>query len=260
MQGAGWRRAQRRHGSVRRSAWCCSLRPSSASRTTIGPRCTECGEEPRVHARGVTWEPRFYVALGPKPGEPGQPKYPPQPQLPAANVGTAYCYTGMQYRPARGLWLGPSASGPSAWAGAEVFSWGHSSQSIWANVRHPTAAGYLQRDVRAGLASEPGRFTVDGAVLRWTCAAGTERVEVSYFPCRSPGPYGSRRSAAPRRSGSRMARKKRPIRPKASAVALVSLALLAVGVSAPTPPSSTTRDNERPPEARIDSPTVRPAR
>lgn len=127
----------------------------------------------------------FFMAAMPRPWEPAS-QYPAPAYFPSANVGTGYCYTGMAYRPAPGLW-GERTPQVRARGAGVVESWGRDTQSLWAVVRFDSPGRAIFNTTYApGWATDTGTLTIDRGRVAVDLPAGRQRVRVAYAPALFP--------------------------------------------------------------------------
>jgi hypothetical protein len=132
--------------------------------------------------------PRFFLAALPKPHEPWM-QHPAPSQFPSANVGTGYCYTGMAYRPAPGLWAGPVAQ--ARVSDGAVESWGNTSQSFWAVVALPVPGRVIfNQTYSPGWHADTGELTLSRGRVAVDLPPGRHRVEIVYRPVLYPWAVG----------------------------------------------------------------------
>ena len=128
---------------------------------------------------------RFYIRVAPRAYE-SHMQHPAPPQFPSANVGTGYCYTGMAYRPAPGIWVGQTAQ-VRATPNGRVESWGSTTRSLWAVVtlQQPGRAIFNQT-FSPGWRADTGNLMVDRGRIAVELPPGRHRVEVEYRPVLFP--------------------------------------------------------------------------
>jgi len=117
---------------------------------------------------------------------PTRPQRSPNPSnasLPSWNLGTAWCYTGMNYIGAAGLWKGfvPQVRTPGT--PSEIRAWGRTALSAWADVvlDRPGRVVFNQT-WSPGWRASVGRLHEVARQPVVDLPAGRRRVEISYHP------------------------------------------------------------------------------
>ncbi len=132
--------------------------------------------------------PQLFIAAMPKAHQPWA-QHPAPAQFPSANLGTGFCYTGMAYRPAPGLWAGKVAQ-VRVTEGA-VESWGNSTRSFWAVVALPNPARVIfNQTYSPGWRADTGELTLTRGRIAVDLPPGRHRVEIEYRPVLFPWAVG----------------------------------------------------------------------
>ncbi len=118
--------------------------------------------------------------------------YPPRAQAPTDEIGSGWCYTGMGYEPAPGLWPGDVDQARVAPLGSVVTE-GRSTRAAFAEVVLPIGGRVVFNQTYApGWRASLGDVAVDAGRLAVELPPGTHRVVVRYAPASLPwGTLGS---------------------------------------------------------------------
>jgi len=125
--------------------------------------------------------PEFYYFDVRTPGR-DLDRYPAKPDLPTVNVGTGWCYTGMGYRPAPGLWAGNVAQVSVLPAGT-VHSFHRTTRTFSADVELPaTGRAIFNQTKSLGWHSNGGKLETHDGLTAVDLPPGRHRLELSYAP------------------------------------------------------------------------------
>ncbi|MCA9594395.1 MAG: hypothetical protein KC776_13820 [Myxococcales bacterium] len=120
------------------------------------------------------------VNVSPKPWERGP--FPPPASFPQLNVGTGYCYTGMGYFPAAGLWAGDTPQA-RVLSGGRVLGSGRTTREIWADVDMTQPGRVVFNQTWApGFRPSEGRVVESRGRLALLVEPGKRRVSARYEP------------------------------------------------------------------------------
>ncbi|MBX3130088.1 MAG: hypothetical protein KF718_25450 [Polyangiaceae bacterium] len=142
--------------------------------------------EPHVRPTPQHRARHFFVASVPRPREPYL-QHPAPPRLAAANLGTGYCYTGMAYRPAIGLWPGEVPQVRAVGVDGQLEEWADTPRTVTAVVSLPEGGRLLfNRTFAPGWRSDTGALTIDRGRIAVDLPPGRRRVTVTYAPALWP--------------------------------------------------------------------------
>ncbi len=125
---------------------------------------------------------RFVVVAVPRADQPWL-VHPTPPRFPHANLGTAFCYTGMAYRPAPGLWAGELPQVRARGEGARVEEWSQTPLTFNAVASLPSGGRVIvNRTYAPGWRSDVGTLTLDRGRIAVDLPAGRHRIALRYAP------------------------------------------------------------------------------
>ena len=134
----------------------------------------------------------YFVAMGPRPDQGlGEDIDPPPASLPRANVGTAYCYSGMHYHGAVGLWRGWREQARVVPAGT-LLSEASTTNTVSAVVSLPRAARVVfNRTWAPNWTTSVGTLVRDRERIAVDAPPGVHTITLRYEPPTVPWALGS---------------------------------------------------------------------